>query len=65
VIGTDVKHHQTNIHILSYDLFYILYFRLTSQVMVENLSITDGQEGIKSFIEKRKPVWSHNTKKVH
>lgn len=40
-------------------------YKLTSQVMVENLSISDGQEGIKSFIEKKKPVWSHNTNKVH
>lgn len=28
--------------------------------MVENISTTDGQEGIHSFIEKRKPVWTHS-----
>lgn len=28
--------------------------------MVENISTTDGQEGIRSFIEKRKPVWTHS-----
>ncbi|KAL4217585.1 Enoyl-CoA hydratase domain-containing protein 3 [Mactra antiquata] len=40
-------------------------YQLTETVMVENLSITDGQEGIKAFIEKRKPVWSHDEDKVH
>ncbi|CRK93353.1 CLUMA_CG006895, isoform A [Clunio marinus] len=30
-----------------------------SQAMVDNLQLKDGQEGIKSFIEKRKPVWSN------
>ncbi|XP_069105541.1 enoyl-CoA hydratase domain-containing protein 3, mitochondrial-like isoform X1 [Argopecten irradians] len=40
-------------------------YRLTSQVMVENLSLSDGQEGIRAFIEKRKPTWNHNTDKVH
>lgn len=30
------------------------------QEMVENIATTDGQEGIRSFIEKRKPVWSHS-----
>ncbi|KAK3087929.1 hypothetical protein FSP39_012551 [Pinctada imbricata] len=40
-------------------------YRLTSKVMVENLSLGDGQEGIKAFIEKRKPTWSHGNKTVH
>lgn len=32
--------------------------------MVDNLTLKDGQEGIQSFVEKRKAVWSHtsNTK---
>nr|XP_048316937.1 enoyl-CoA hydratase domain-containing protein 3, mitochondrial [Myodes glareolus] len=34
------------------------YF-LTSQAMVDNLALRDGQEGIEAFIQKRKPVWSH------
>ncbi|XP_042542191.1 enoyl-CoA hydratase domain-containing protein 3, mitochondrial [Dipodomys merriami] len=32
---------------------------LTSQAMVDNLALRDGQEGIKAFIQKRKPIWSH------
>ncbi|XP_072037508.1 enoyl-CoA hydratase domain-containing protein 3, mitochondrial-like [Amphiura filiformis] len=28
-------------------------------VMVENLSMKDGQEGIQAFVEKRKPTWDH------
>lgn len=27
--------------------------------MVDNLQIKDGKEGIRSFVEKRNPVWSH------
>ena len=29
------------------------------KIMVENLALNDGKEGIKSFVEKRKPIWSH------
>lgn len=45
--------------------YTFLIYRLTSAVMVENLSLEDGQEGIKAFIEKRKPTWSHRNQKVH
>lgn len=31
----------------------------TSQTMVNNLGLTDGQDGVKAFLQKRKPVWSH------
>ncbi|KAM6176852.1 enoyl-CoA hydratase domain-containing protein 3, mitochondrial [Erethizon dorsatum] len=34
-------------------------YSLTSQVMVDNLALQDGQEGIKAFVQKRKPTWSH------
>ncbi|XP_051911546.1 enoyl-CoA hydratase domain-containing protein 3, mitochondrial [Hippocampus zosterae] len=36
-----------------------------SKVMVDNLALRDGQEGIQAFIEKRKPVWSHRVENVH
>ena len=28
--------------------------------MVENLKLRDGQEGIKAFLQKKKPSWTHN-----
>ncbi|XP_052860506.1 enoyl-CoA hydratase domain-containing protein 3, mitochondrial [Anopheles cruzii] len=31
------------------------------QVMVDNLATKDGREGIRSFVEKRKPKWSHES----
>ncbi|KFO34491.1 Enoyl-CoA hydratase domain-containing protein 3, mitochondrial [Fukomys damarensis] len=33
-------------------------YSLTSKVMVDNLAMQDGQEGIKAFMQKRKPTWS-------
>lgn len=41
-----------------YDTHNII-FREGACVMVNNINMKDGQEGIKSFVEKRKPVWSH------
>uniref|UniRef100_A0A8C6EL74 Enoyl-CoA hydratase domain-containing protein 3, mitochondrial n=1 Tax=Microcebus murinus TaxID=30608 RepID=A0A8C6EL74_MICMU len=32
---------------------------LSSQAMVDNLALRDGQEGISAFLQKRPPVWSH------
>lgn len=40
-------------------------YATASKVMVENLALRDGQEGIRAFIEKRKPVWSHKVEEVH
>uniref|UniRef100_A0A2K6Q6X0 Enoyl-CoA hydratase domain-containing protein 3, mitochondrial n=1 Tax=Rhinopithecus roxellana TaxID=61622 RepID=A0A2K6Q6X0_RHIRO len=34
-------------------------YYLTSQAMVDNLALRDGQEGITAFLQKRKPIWSH------
>ena len=36
-------------------------YRYGEQEMVSNLELKDGQEGVRSFIEKRKPVWSHSS----
>ncbi|CAK9823035.1 Enoyl-CoA hydratase domain-containing protein 3, mitochondrial [Anthophora retusa] len=38
------------------------YF-LGTEKMINNLKMKDAQEGIKSFIEKRKPVWTHDYEK--
>ncbi|KAM9328674.1 enoyl-CoA hydratase domain-containing protein 3, mitochondrial [Pholidichthys leucotaenia] len=40
-------------------------YATASKVMVDNLALRDGQEGIRAFIEKRKPVWSHGAEKAH
>lgn len=29
------------------------------KTMVDNIGSADGQEGVRSFIEKRKPTWTH------
>ncbi|XP_055630340.1 enoyl-CoA hydratase domain-containing protein 3, mitochondrial [Toxorhynchites rutilus septentrionalis] len=35
-------------------------YRKAEYLMAENLATPDGQEGIRSFVEKRKPLWKHN-----
>ncbi|XP_072003471.1 enoyl-CoA hydratase domain-containing protein 3, mitochondrial isoform X2 [Engystomops pustulosus] len=35
-------------------------YRLTSQVMLQNLMLRDGQEGIEAFTQKRKPIWTNS-----
>lgn len=40
-------------------------YATASRVMVENLALADGQEGIRAFAEKRRPVWSHAEEKAH
>ncbi|CAB3253401.1 unnamed protein product [Arctia plantaginis] len=34
-------------------------YKLGEEIMVKNINTKDGQEGIKSFVEKRKAIWSH------
>lgn len=47
-----------------FDFFITFDFRLGENVMIANLSLTDGQEGINSFIKKRKPLWIHNSENI-
>lgn len=36
-------------------------YKMGEQKMVHNLALPDGSEGIRSFVEKRKAIWSHKT----
>jgi len=40
---------------------FVFFFREAESVMVENLELHDGQEGISAFLQKRKPTWTHTT----
>ncbi|KAG9280737.1 enoyl-CoA hydratase domain-containing protein 3, mitochondrial [Astyanax mexicanus] len=40
-------------------------YTTATAVMVDNLSLRDGQEGIRAFIEKRRPVWTNSDEKAH
>lgn len=35
-------------------------YREASEAMVKNLGLKDGKEGLQSFLEKRKPKWTHS-----
>lgn len=39
-------------------------YATASRVMVENLALPDGQEGIRAFLEKRRPAWSHRAEEA-
>ncbi|XP_067666134.1 enoyl-CoA hydratase domain-containing protein 3, mitochondrial-like isoform X2 [Haliotis asinina] len=38
-------------------------YKIAGGVMVDNLSLNDGIEGIRAFIDKRKPEWTHTMDK--
>ncbi|XP_030635180.1 enoyl-CoA hydratase domain-containing protein 3, mitochondrial [Chanos chanos] len=40
-------------------------YATASKVMVDNLALRDGQEGIRAFLEKRRPVWTNSSEKAH
>ncbi|XP_027019656.1 enoyl-CoA hydratase domain-containing protein 3, mitochondrial isoform X2 [Tachysurus fulvidraco] len=40
-------------------------YATATAVMVDNLALHDGQEGIRAFIEKRQPLWTNSTEKAH
>ncbi|KAG6443235.1 hypothetical protein O3G_MSEX002819 [Manduca sexta] len=42
---------------INLDLFKA--YELGQEVMVDNINTKDGQEGISSFVEKRKAKWNH------
>ncbi|XP_076060355.1 enoyl-CoA hydratase domain-containing protein 3, mitochondrial-like [Oratosquilla oratoria] len=52
-LGKKFMYHQMEMDIAS-------AYREGSCVMVNNINMVDGQEGINSFIGKRKPVWTHS-----
>ncbi|KAK3611553.1 hypothetical protein CHS0354_016485 [Potamilus streckersoni] len=37
-------------------------YSMTEKAMVDNLALVDGQEGVKAFVEKRKPNWTSSRK---
>lgn len=39
-------------------------YKYGEQEMIDNLKLKDGQEGVRSFIEKRKPNWIHSNDEV-
>ncbi|CAH2233801.1 jg19572 [Pararge aegeria aegeria] len=41
------------------DLSVLEAYKLGEETMVRNINSDDGQEGIKSFVEKREASWSH------
>ncbi|XP_028159983.1 enoyl-CoA hydratase domain-containing protein 3, mitochondrial [Ostrinia furnacalis] len=41
------------------DLDLFEAYKLGEDIMVQNINMNDGQEGIMSFVEKRKPKWNH------
>ncbi|KAM9495655.1 enoyl-CoA hydratase domain-containing protein 3, mitochondrial [Clarias gariepinus] len=40
-------------------------YATAAAVMVDNLALRDGQEGIRAFLEKRRPLWTNSTEKAH
>lgn len=52
-IGKTFLHEQIDLDIST-------AYSLGTEKMVNNLKMKDAQEGIQSFLEKRKPEWSHN-----
>ncbi|KAK3526397.1 hypothetical protein QTP70_025431 [Hemibagrus guttatus] len=40
-------------------------YATATAVMVDNLALYDGQEGIQAFLEKRRPLWTNSTERAH
>ncbi|CAH0725708.1 unnamed protein product, partial [Brenthis ino] len=61
-----IKHKSRSVIALGKEFFYkqidlstMDAYSLGEDIMVKNINSDDGQEGIKSFVEKRKASWSH------
>lgn len=61
-----IKHKSRSVIALGKEFFYkqidlslMDAYKLGEDIMVKNINSNDGQEGIKSFVEKRKAIWSH------
>lgn len=61
-----IKHKSRSVIALGKEFFYkqidlnlMEAYKLGEDIMVKNINTNDGQEGIKSFVEKRKAIWSH------
>ncbi|XP_005182493.1 enoyl-CoA hydratase domain-containing protein 3, mitochondrial [Musca domestica] len=61
-----IKHKSRSVIALGKEFFYKQLnlpieeaYRLGAVKMTENLALSDSQEGLKSFVEKRKPQWKH------
>ncbi|KAJ0174609.1 hypothetical protein K1T71_009717 [Dendrolimus kikuchii] len=61
-----IKHKSRSVISLGKQFFYkqievslLDAYKLGEEIMVQNLNTNDGQEGVMSFVEKRKAKWSH------
>ncbi|XP_045500424.1 enoyl-CoA hydratase domain-containing protein 3, mitochondrial [Colias croceus] len=61
-----IKHKSRSVIALGKEFYYKQIelnifdaYKLGEEIMVKNINSSDGQEGIRSFVEKRKPVWNH------
>lgn len=65
-IVESIKHKSRSVIALGKEFYYkqidmklLDAYGLGEQIMVDNINMDDGQEGIKSFVEKRKASWHH------
>lgn len=65
-ITNAIKHKSRTVIALGKEFYYKQLnlpieeaYKLGAEKMTENLRLSDSQEGLKSFVEKRKPQWKH------
>lgn len=65
-IVNKIKHKSRSVVSLGKEFFYkqidmglFEAYQAGGDIMVKNINSNDGQEGIRSFVEKRKADWSH------